>query len=150
MDFDDLFNEGASEILQQETPAVYSFAEDLVNELESEYTGKTTIRIDRIKEREKLKLELKETNKKIRNMKNPKAGSATRRQILTKNASQKREKLRNKAARIKVKLDELAIECGEPIESEKKELREEEESKRKEQENAKYGGWSSISPYSEF
>ena len=147
MDFDELFNEGANDPRYQ-APADFSFAGDLVHEIEAEYTGENTVRLDRMKEREKLRNDLANAEKKLRNVKNPRGtGSSARRQLLHKQVAEKREALRKKIARIKVRLDEIAIECGEPIEAEKKEQMEEARKKQQEESKAKFGGWNAMTPY---
>jgi ribosomal protein L29 len=95
-------------------PVKYNFAENLLNEIEAEYTGKSTVRIDRQKEREELEKELALTKKALKSIKNIKTtGSSARRGILNLASSEKRKELRRKIARIKVLLDEIAIEDGE-------------------------------------
>lgn len=148
MDLDQLFEEGSSQPqYQNQANDKYNLGDDLTREVEAEYTGKNTIRLDRMKERDQLKQQLSEAEKKLRGIKNPRAGSASRRQTLTKLASERREKLKKKIARIKVRLDELAIECGESTEAEKKEQLEEARTKKS---DPRFGNWANSTPYDDF
>lgn len=95
-------------------------AEKLVQEIEDEHHNAESIHIQREKEKKFLKEKLKETKKKLASIKNPKgAKSPQRRKILTDQTSKQREKLRKEISRLKVEIDDLAIECSEPIEAEK-------------------------------
>lgn len=155
MDLDDLFNEGASDPRYQEAPKDYKFADNLVKEIEAEYTGENTTLLDREKEREKLRGDLANSKHRLRKIKNPRGiGSVSRRMATTKRIAEKRAKLRQKISIIKIRLDEIAIEAGEPIEAEKKEQLEEQtkqleelQAKQKEAAKAKLGGWGCVVPY---
>ena len=145
---EDIFDELTNDTRYQ-VPAEYDFAGDLVAEIEAEYTGKNTARIDRMKERHELKKDLVDAQKKFKKIKNVKCvGNPTRRLVLNKKIAEERTKVRHNIARIKVRLDEIAIEAGEPIEAEKKDQLEELQKKNKEEAaKAKLGGWGSITPY---
>lgn len=145
----------------------FTLGDDLVTEFEAEFTGKRTDRIDRINETEKLREDKSLAEAKLRKIKNPKGvGSAARRAILTEANNKKRSKLRSQIARCQVRLDEIAIETGQTLDSETKEAKEEgrllekrnkrlgitaggeaEESPPPPVQEHKLGGWGSSTPY---
>jgi len=132
MSLEDIFDEEFNTSKYTDRPSEYNGGEKLVKEIEAEYTGENTERLERVREQENLREEIMKTENKLRKIKNPKGiGSGSRRAEVFAQVNERRNKLRNKLSRMRVRLDELAIESGQPLDSEIKEQRRKEKEKRR-------------------
>ena len=158
MDFDDLFDECQAQPEHNiETPKSFNFAEKIISEVEAEYTGKNTEIIDRKKEVLKLQKEIEADKNAISRIKMPKgAGTAKMRQMLAKQASDKRNLLRNRISRAECRLGEIDIETDGQLTKEKEaaakrleEIKKESKDSSKKEIAEKFGAgaWSSMNPY---
>lgn len=90
----------------------------LVNNIETDYKGGETIESERKKEKDELNQKIKDAEKKLKNIKTPNMGnSASRKEKITAQLSEKREKLRNEISRYKVRLSEIQTETGQKDEN---------------------------------
>lgn len=117
MNLEDLFDEGVKNYI--DVPKEYNFGKELVKELEAEYKGTGSYRVERQNEKEKLNKELQECKQKLKvintSRKTRKSGSAKRRENISKQVNEKKSNLEKRIAMIKIRLDEISIECGEPL-----------------------------------
>jgi dsDNA-specific endonuclease/ATPase MutS2 len=121
MDFEDIFEECANEPQNNlPTPQDYNFAHKIITEVEAEYIGKNTELIDRMKEIKTLQQEIEQDKDSLKKIKMPKgAGTAKMREMLAKQASEKRNHLRNKIKRAECRLDEIDVETNGQLTKEK-------------------------------
>jgi hypothetical protein len=90
----------------------------LVDNIETDYKGGETIERERQKEKDDLTQKIKDAEKKLKNIKTPNMGnSSSRKEKITSQLSEKREKLRREIARYKVRLSEIETETGQKDEN---------------------------------
>lgn len=157
MNFDDLFEQSASQDKYKEPPKPMDTAMDeLMINLEAEFTGAETSYTSRVKERKELNEKLVEVEKKLKAIKNPKNVSQAAKVSAQNNAA--RQKHRTEIARIKLRLSEIDTEEGnnnnnkekegkQPLKN-KKNQRREPELKISEQKPSLPGQWD-MNPYSD-
>ncbi len=148
MNIEDLINETVKSGEYAQADTSFNYGQNIVKEIEAEFTGESTVRIERLLEKSALKKEIDDCFAALKRAKNIKTcNSPSRRAALNQKASDERKKLRDKIARAKVRLDEICIETGEPLESEKKEMAINAEKDKAQKEAKEKIGWGSSTPY---
>ena len=115
MELDSIFDEVSRRYIEPEKKR--SICDKIVNDVENEFNGVKTLDDIRVDEKNDLlsKLEkYKASLKKLNNRKKAiKVTNASRRQRILEETNAKRIQIQNSINEIKLKLDDLAIECGE-------------------------------------
>lgn len=123
MNLEDLFDECADNTKYNVAKnSIESNVEKLTHEIESNYQGLSTVYADRQKEKEDLNTKIAATEKKLKEIKNPKNMASlnyTKREAMNKKLSESRAKLRNEIAIYKIRLDEIKVEEGDTGQSDK-------------------------------
>jgi hypothetical protein len=111
LDFETLFEQSANDEKYREPPKVIDTSmEQLMTEIEAEFTGAETAYTSRIKERMELNKKMVEAENNLKKIKNPRnVANASR--VSTQN-NEKREKLRKEIAKCKLRLSEIDMEEG--------------------------------------
>ena len=126
MDFEALFEKCLSDQKYDEPKNMTYVAVDrLVENIESEYQGITTVHSDRQKEKETLKNDINAAEKKLNSIKNPTnlaKMTFVRREALSNKLAAARKELRQEIKRYKVRLDEIKIEEGDTGQEEKQQV----------------------------
>ena len=117
MNLEDLFDECITDEKYREptnnTPA--KSVDNLVKNIEAEFTGAITEYTEREKEKTSLSLRIKELSTQAKTLKNPQnltKMTYAKRERITKKLADKRETVRNEISRCKVRLDEIEVEEG--------------------------------------